>query len=221
MEDAMVDGRTIAHEVQEQLMGAVQRGQKELRRRQEQLRKGQEQLRKGQEQLRKGQEQLRKGQESVNVAIRTGNELAKSVRPNLTALQAKGLHLPHIAPLTSPAKLREHAQGLAGQVVATQRNIAGKALQAATPLVTDGVARLNKVVSLLEERERREAEKPAVASVADEDTAAPEAAAPKAAAKPKAAAPKDAGPKPAKPRSTPAATKAAGTTKASSTKPKN
>jgi hypothetical protein len=213
MEDAMVDTRTIAHEVQEQLQVAVQRGQKELRKRQEQF--------------RKGQEQLRKGRESVNVAIRNGNELAKSVRPNIPALQGKGLHLPQIAPLTSPARLREHAQGLAGQVVATQRNLAEKALQAATPLVTDGVARLNKVVSLLEERERREAEKPAVASVADPQ-AAPKAAAPKRTAKPKAAAPKNtaatkdtAAPKTARTTSTSAAAKAAGTTKARATKPKN
>ncbi len=217
----MVDSRTIAHEVQEQLLGAMQRGQKELRKRQEQIRKGQEQIRKGQEQLRKGQEHIRKGRESVNVAIRTGNELAKAVRPNLTALQGKGLRFPQVAPLTSPAKLREHAQGLAGQVVATQRNLAEKALHAATPLVTDGVARLNKVVSLLEERERREAEKPAVAGVEDQATAAPEAAAPKATAKPKTAAPKDAESKPARARSTSATAKAAGTTKPRSAKPKN
>ncbi len=203
----MVDTRTIAHEVQEQLMGAVQRGQKELRKRQEQL--------------RKSQEQLRKGRESVNVAIRTGNELAKAVRPNISALQSKGLHLPQIAPLTSPAKLREQAQGLAGQVVASQRNLAGKALHAATPLVTDGVARLNKVVSLLEERDRREAEKPAVANAADEDTAAPKAA-PKRTATTKAAAPKTtAASKPARAKSTPATAKTAASTKARAAKPKN
>lgn len=190
----MVENRTFAHEVQEQLMGAVQRGQKELRKR---------------------HEQLRKGRESVNVVIRTGNELAKSVRPNISSLQGKGLHLPQFAP-PSPSKLREHAQEFAGQVVATQRNLAEKALHAATPLVTDGVARLNKVVALLEERERREGEKPAVASVSNDDDAQT-AAAPKATAKPKAAAPKDGSPKPVRAKSSSTASKAAGST----SKPKN
>jgi hypothetical protein len=155
----MVDTRTIAHEVQEQLMGAMQRGQEEFRKRQEQL--------------RKGQEQLRKGREAVNVAIRNGNEMAKAVRPNVQRLQGKGLHLPPLETLTSPAKLRAHAQEVAGQFAATQRTRAERAFQVASPLVTEGVARLNKAVSsLLEERDLSHSEPlaPPAAQTAEKPT---------------------------------------------------
>ncbi len=224
----MVDTRNIAHEVQEQLLGAMQRGQQQFRKSQEQFRKGQEQFRKGQEQLRKGQEQLRKGREAVNVAIRTGNEMAKSVRPNVPQLQGKTLHLPPLGTLTSPAKLRAHAQEFAGHVAATQRTLAERAVQVATPLVTDGVARLNKVVSsLLEERDLSHAEPlgptaentaekqaPAVVSADEHEEAdTPKPAKTKVApAKAKAA--------PAEGKAAPAAAKAAGNAKPRTAKPK-
>jgi exonuclease VII small subunit len=162
----MPDTRTVAHEIQEQLVAAMHRGHK-------QLRKSQEQLRKGQEQLRKGQEQLRKGREAMNVAIRSGNELAKSVRPNIPALPGKGLQLPPLSSLRNPAKLRAHAQDFAGQVAATQRSIADKALHVAGPLVVDGVARLNHVAkSFLEQRDQEHPEPlapRAVKTTADSD----------------------------------------------------
>jgi exonuclease VII small subunit len=148
----MPDTRTVAHEIQEQLVAAMHRGHK-------QLRKSQEQFRKGQEQLRKSQEQLRKGREAVNVAIRSGNELAKAVRPNIPALPGKGLQLPPLSTLRSPAKLRAHAQDFAGQVAATQRSLADKALHVAGPLVVDGVARLNQAAkSFLEQRDQEHPE---------------------------------------------------------------
>jgi hypothetical protein len=168
----MPDTRTVAHDVQEQLVAAVHRGHKQLRKRQEQI--------------RKSQEQLRKGREAVNVAIRTGNELAKAVRPNIPARPGKGLQLPPFSTLPSPAKLRAQAQEFAGQVAATQRNLADKALHVAGPLVVDGVARLNQVAkSFLEEHDHGHATvaaEPEAKPVADEvKPAADEAATPKAA----------------------------------------
>jgi hypothetical protein len=160
----MPDNRTVAHEVQEQLVAAVQRGHK---------------------QLLKRQEQLKKGREVVNDAIRSGNEFAKSVRPNIPALQTKGLHLPQLSTLPSPAKLRAHAQEFAGQVAATQRNLADKALQVAAPIVVDGVAKLNQVAkSLREEREHPEPLAPRAVKDASEPAspATPDAEAEKPAA---------------------------------------
>jgi hypothetical protein len=152
------------------LLAAVQRGQQQFRRGNEQLRKSQEQLRKSQEQFRKGREaQLRKGREAVSTAIRTGNELAKAVRPSIPALPAKGLHLPQVSTLPSPAKLRAQAQEFAGHVAATQRHLADRAVQVASPLVADGVARLNRVVSSLWEERQDDAEPLAPAAVAGTD----------------------------------------------------
>ena len=155
----MIDTRALAQEVQDQLIAAMHRSQEQLRRSQEQLRRSQEQLRRSQEQLRKGQDQVRKGREAMLDAIRTGNQFAKSVRSNFAAQGT----------LPSAAKLRADAQELAGQLVATQRSLADKALQAAGPLaehvaatrrnladravqaaspvVVDGVAKLTQVVS--------------------------------------------------------------------------
>jgi hypothetical protein len=134
----MPDTRNVAQELQEQLVAAMHRGQK---------------------QFRKGQEQFRKGREAVNTAIRTGNELAKAVRPNVPALPSNRLHLPQLSTLPSPAKLRAHAQDFAGQVAATQRNLADKALHAAGPMVAEGVTRLNHVAkSFLEQRDQEDHE---------------------------------------------------------------
>jgi hypothetical protein len=56
----MIDTRAFAQEVQDQLHAAVQRGQ---------------------DQMRKSQDQMRKSREAVADVIRTGNQLAKAVRP--------------------------------------------------------------------------------------------------------------------------------------------
>jgi hypothetical protein len=226
----MVDTRAVAHEVQEQFLAAVQRGQQQFRRGQEQLRKSQDQLRKSQEQFRKGREaQLRKGREAVSTAIRTGNELAKAVRPNIPARSAKGLHVPQVGALPSPAKLRAHAQEFAGQVAATQRHLADRAVQVASPLVADGVARLNHVVSSLWEDRQDHAEPLAPAAVAGTDKQPTGASSkPSAEAEPQASAHKPAGArtaqaktgsptgptKPARARTTPAKTATAKTTPA-------
>ncbi len=126
----MIDTRAVAQEVQDQLLAAMQ---------------------KGQEQVRKGQEQVR---EAVTGAIRTGNELAKSVRPSIPALQLPSLRIPALASVTDPAKLRAGAHEFAEQVMARQRALAGKAFEAATPLVADGVARLTKVAEMLQAARR-------------------------------------------------------------------
>src|SRR5580698_1230780 len=147
----MIDTRAVAQEVQDQLTAAMH---------------------KGQEQLRKGQEQVRKGRETVTGALRTGSHLAQAVKPNLPALPVPSLQ--SLSELASPEKLRasahelagqvlatqrkltdqafasqrklaDHAQELAEQTVATQRRLSGKALEVATPLITDGFARLTQV----------------------------------------------------------------------------
>lgn len=135
----MIDTRAVAQEVQDQLLAAVHRGH---------------------EQFRKGQEQVRRGRDTVTVAIRTGNELAKAVKPNLPTLPVPSLRVPSLTELTAGGKLRASAQELADQVAATQRKLAGnaqevagqmlatqrkftvKAVQVASPLLAEGVARL-------------------------------------------------------------------------------
>ncbi len=146
------------------------------------MRQAQEQVRQAQEQVRKSrQEQVRKSREAVTGAIRTGNELAKAFRPNITV---PGLRVPSLSHLTDPAKLRASAQELADQMIATQRRVAGevfasqrkvagevfatqrkaagqlfatqrsladKAFQAASPLVADSVTRLSKAVATLQD----------------------------------------------------------------------
>src|SRR5215469_15201120 len=93
----MIDTRALAQEVQDQLLAVVHRGQ---------------------EQLRKSQDQVRKSHEAVVGAIRTGNERAKTARPNIPALNT----------LADPAKLRASAQDLADQFLASQRHLADRAI---------------------------------------------------------------------------------------------
>src|SRR5215469_7147886 len=116
----MIDTRAVAQEVQEQFAAAVQRGQ---------------------EQMRKSREQLRKSREAVAEVIRTGNHLAKSIRPSIPTLPKPGVQVPPLSKLASPAKLRASAQELSEQFVARQRELAGKAFHAATPVAEQFVAR--------------------------------------------------------------------------------
>ena len=64
----MIDTRAVAQEVQDQLLAAVHRGQA---------------------QMRKSQDQMRKSREAVTDIIRTGNQLAKAVRPSIPSLPAR------------------------------------------------------------------------------------------------------------------------------------
>jgi hypothetical protein len=119
----MIDTRALAQEVQDQLVEAVHRGQ--------------QQFRKGQDQLRKSQDQMRKSREALAEAVRSGNQLAKSIRPSLP------LPTVRIPPLTTPAdraRLRARSHELADQVVATQRHLADRAVQATTPLAEQVIA---------------------------------------------------------------------------------
>ncbi len=141
----MIDTAKLAQELQDQVLTAVHRGQ--------------QQFRKGQDQVRKGQDQMRKGRDAMANAFRAGNELTKAIRPNIPALPNTKLRLPalpdaasrlpSLGTLANPAKLREHVNEFAGHVAATQRNVADKAMQAAGPLVAEGVARFGKVVGSL------------------------------------------------------------------------
>ena len=146
----MMDRRTVAQEVQGQLLAALHLGHK--------------QLRKSQEQARKSQEQARS---AVAEAVRNGNELAKVVRPSL----------PGLGGLADPARLRSSAQEFAGQVAARQRQLAGRALevaspvadqlitaqrefaeralQVASPVVTDGLTLLTRAAATLPGLRRR------------------------------------------------------------------
>jgi hypothetical protein len=178
----MIDTRAVAQEVQDQLLAAINKGREQVRKGQEQVRIGQEQVRKGQEQLRKGQEQVRKGRDAVTGAIRTGNELAKSVRPSIPTLP--GLRAASLSQLTDRAKLKASAQELADHVAAAQRNLTSKAVQVASPLVAEGVARLTKVVGTLQE-----ARKFGQAGSAARDAATPPAAVTEAAVTEAAEAP--------------------------------
>jgi hypothetical protein len=158
-----MDTRAVAKEVQEQVAAAVQ---------------------KGHERFRKRQDQVRKGRETVGVAVRAGNQLARAVMPNLPPLRRPDVHLPSVSDLTNPDKLRTHAHDLAGQararqrkfadsanhVLATQRKLAGKAVELGTPLVTEGVSRLTRVAGSLASSRRSEHAHPAQSA---EVTAAP------------------------------------------------
>ncbi|HXW88660.1 MAG TPA: hypothetical protein VEJ42_10405 [Streptosporangiaceae bacterium] len=103
----MIDSKTVRQEVQKELLAALQRGH--------------EQVRKGQDRVRQGQEQMRRGRDAVAGVVRAGGELAKAVRPSVPARPV--VHVP------SPAQLRAHAQ----ELVTAQRDLAGKAREAATP----------------------------------------------------------------------------------------
>jgi hypothetical protein len=116
----MIDTRAVAQEVQDQLHAAVQRGQ---------------------DQMRKSQEQMRKSREAVADVIRTGNQLAKTVRPSIPTLPKANVHVPSLHGLADPAKLRASAQELSEHVMATQRSLADKAVKAATPMAEQFVAR--------------------------------------------------------------------------------
>jgi hypothetical protein len=144
-----MDTRAVAKEVQEQVAAAVQ---------------------KSHERFRKGQDQVRKGRETVGVAVRAGNQLARAVMPSLPPLPKPEVHLPSVSDLTNPDKLRTHAHDLAGQaratqrkfaesasqMITTQRKLAGKAVEIATPLVTEGVSRLTQVAGSLSSSRRGE-----------------------------------------------------------------
>ena len=107
----MIDSKTVMQEVHKELLAALQRGH--------------EQVRKSQDRMRQGQEQMRRGRDAVAGVVRAGGELAKAVRPSVPA--RPGVHIPN------PAELRAHAQELADHAVTAQRDLAGKARQAATP----------------------------------------------------------------------------------------
>ncbi len=112
----MIDTRALAQEVQDQLLAAMHRGQ--------------DQFRKSQDQMRKSQYHLRKSREAMAEAIRSGNQVAKAIRPSFP-------------PLTTPvdrAKLRADALDLADQVVATQRRLADRALEVTGPLAEQLIA---------------------------------------------------------------------------------
>ena len=116
----MIDTRALAQEVQDQLLAAVQRGQ---------------------DQMRKSQDQMRKSREAVAEVIRTGNQLAKSVRPNIPTPTMPTVHVPSLSTLTHAAKLRASAQELTDHVIATQRSLTSKAVQAASPVADQVLAR--------------------------------------------------------------------------------
>ena len=169
----MIDTRAIAQEVQDQLLAAVHKGQEQLRKSQDQVRKTQDHIRKSQDHVRKGQEQVRKGREAVHTAMRTGNELAKAVRPSIPALPTPKLHVASLSTLASPARLRANAQEFVDQVIATQRSLADKAVHVASPLVTESVTRLNHVVGTLQEAARfgQAGKRPAAVTTAAEHVA--------------------------------------------------
>jgi hypothetical protein len=226
-----MDTRAVAKEVQEQVAAAVQ---------------------KSHERFRKGQDQVRKGRETVGVAVRAGNQLARAVMPSLPPLPKPEVHLPSVSDLTNPDKLRTHAHDLAGQararqrkfaesagqMITTQRKLAGKAVEIATPLVTEGVSRLSQVAGSLSSSRRGEHAGPTrhsgVTAVSAErasatptaaDTAAPEPESEPekpttAEASPTKASPTKASPtkaSTAKPRTTRASTAKTGTAKPSTT----
>jgi hypothetical protein len=228
-----MDTRAVAKEVQEQVAAAVQ---------------------KSHERFRKGQDQVRKGRETVGVAVRAGNQLARAVMPNLPPLPKPEVHLPSVSDLTNPDKLRTHAHDLAGQararqrkfaesagqMITTQRKLAGKAVEIATPLVTEGVSRLTQVAGSLSSSRRGEhagptrsaavtAERthatPTAADIAEQEPepekpATAEATTPKAStAKPRTTRPSTAKASTAKPRTTRASTTKASTAKPDATKP--
>jgi len=108
----MIETRALAQEVQDQLLAAMHRGQ--------------DQFRKSQKQIRRSQYHLRKSREAMAEAIRNGNQVAKAIRP--------------LADPADRAKLRADALELADQVVATQRRLADRALEATGPLAEQVIA---------------------------------------------------------------------------------
>ena len=124
----MIDTRAVAQEVQDQLAAAVH---------------------KGHEQFRKGQEQIRKGRETVTVAVRTGSQFAQAVRPSLPKLPSVQLRLPSLTELASRDKVRASAQELGSQMLAGQRKLGGRALEVASPFITEGVAKLTEAAGAL------------------------------------------------------------------------
>jgi hypothetical protein len=103
----MIDSKTV-QDVQKELIAAVQRGH--------------EQVRKGQERVRKGQQQVRKSREAVAGVV---SDLAKTVLPAATA--GRTVHVP------TPAEARAHAKAIASHAITVQRELAGKARDAAGP----------------------------------------------------------------------------------------
>src|SRR5215469_16556198 len=103
----MIDSKTV-QEVQKELIAAVQLGH--------------EQVRKGQERVRKGQEQVRKSREAVTGVV---SDLAKTVLP--AAQAGRAVHVP------TPAEARAHARAIASHAITVQRELAGKAWDAAGP----------------------------------------------------------------------------------------
>jgi hypothetical protein len=218
-----MDTRAVAKEVQEQVAAAVQ---------------------KSHERFRKGQDQVRKGRETVGVAVRAGNQLARAVMPSLPPLPKPEVHLPSVSDLTNPDKLRTHAHDLAGQaratqrkfaesasqMITTQRKLAGKAVEIATPLVTEGVSRLTQVAGSLSSSRRGEHAWLTRSTEVTATRAEPTSAAPTAAdtaepepepepEKPATAKASTAQASTSKPRTTGASTAKAGTAKPDSAKP--
>jgi len=214
----MIDTRAVAQEVQDQLTAA---------------------LHKGHEQFRKGQEQIRKSRESVTVAVRTGSQIADAIKPSLPKLPSVQLRIPSLTELASRDKLREnahelrarqrklasHAQDLASQAIATQWKLSGKAIEAASPFIADGVARLTKAAETLLPGHRAEHTEPLERSADADVRTAPAATAGDAPAATETAPAESAPAKPApakaarksaaKPRTTSSATGASKTAKGS------
>ena len=131
----MIDTRALAQEVQDQLLAAMQRGQ---------------------DQMRKSQDQMRKSREAVAEVIRTGNQLAKAVRPSMPTLPKPTVHVPSLSTLTNAGQAAGQRPGAVrprychpakpdqqgrcrpparwpSRFVARQRELAAKAFQAAQP----------------------------------------------------------------------------------------
>ncbi len=164
----MIDTRAVAKEVQDQLTAAMQ----------------------------KGQEQIRRTRKNVDAALRTGNHLAQAVKPSApgradqageAARQRSGTRHPRRrdpaqaggqrpgAGTQAVARQRNagNAQEFATQAFAAQRKLTGKALEAASPLLSDGVSRLTQLATSLAPGHRTEhAEPTAPAAVATEPEAA-------------------------------------------------
>src|ERR1700752_31233 len=129
-EELMIDTRALAQEVQDQLLAVVHRSQ--------------EQLRKSQDQVRKSQDQLRKSREAVVDAIRTGNQRARAVRPEILTLDTLG----------DPAKLRASAQELADRALASQRHLADRALARQRHFANQAVKRQRRFADQAVTRQR-------------------------------------------------------------------
>jgi hypothetical protein len=108
----MIETRALAQEVQDQLLAAMHRGH--------------DQFRKSQKQIRRSQYHLRKSREAMAEAIRSSNQVAKAIRP--------------LSDPADRAKLRADALELADQLIATQRQLADRALQVTGPLAEQVIA---------------------------------------------------------------------------------